>query len=90
MTAFKKRKGDWNVFRESFLGLMADRKIENQFKGEAFDGSCLLCSEDKPHQCHRSLVVDYLNDNGAAGSPSDTCDPASGGLAKPFTAHKSA
>lgn len=62
MTAFKKRKGDWNVFRESFLGLMADRKIENQLKGEAFDGSCLLCSEDKPHQCHRSLVVDYLND----------------------------
>lgn len=61
MTAFKKRKGDWNVFRESFLGLMADRKIENQLKGEAFDGSCLLCSEDKPHQCHRSLVVDYLN-----------------------------
>ena len=62
MTAFKKQKGDWNVFRESFLGLMADRKIENQLKGEAFDGSCLLCSEDKPHQCHRSLVVDYLND----------------------------
>ena len=62
MTAFKKQKGDWNVFRESFLGLMADRKIENQLKGEAFDGSCLLCSEDKPHQCHRCLVVDYLND----------------------------
>jgi uncharacterized protein (DUF488 family) len=62
MTTFKKQKGDWNVFRESFLGLMADRKIENQLKGEAFDGSCLLCSEDKPHQCHRSLVVDYLND----------------------------
>ncbi len=61
MTAFKKQKGDWNVFEESFLGLMACRKIENQFKAEAFDGSCLLCSEDKPHQCHRRLVIDYLN-----------------------------
>ncbi|MDI9404840.1 MAG: DUF488 family protein [Limnohabitans sp.] len=21
---------------------------------------CLLCSEHKPHQCHRRLVVEYL------------------------------
>lgn len=23
-------------------------------------GGCLLCSKDKPHQCHRRLVVEYL------------------------------
>jgi len=61
MTAFKKEKGDWNVFQNDFLGLMAERKIESRLKPDAFDGACLLCSEDKPHRCHRRLVCDYLN-----------------------------
>lgn len=61
MSAFNKQKGDWNVFREDFLALMSERKVESQFKAEQFDGGCLLCSEDKPHHCHRSLVCDYLN-----------------------------
>ncbi|HEX5933795.1 MAG TPA: DUF488 domain-containing protein [Pseudorhizobium sp.] len=61
MTAFKKKKGKWEVFRKDFLGLMAERKIESRFKAEQFDGGCLLCSEDQPHHCHRLLVCDYLN-----------------------------
>ncbi|CAD7049748.1 hypothetical protein REJC140_01550 [Pseudorhizobium endolithicum] len=61
MTAFKKEKGNWETFRHDFLGLMSDRKVETRFKAETFDGACLLCSEDKPHHCHRSLVCDYLN-----------------------------
>ena len=61
MTSFKKLKGDWTVFRECFLRLMAERKIESQFRAEAFGDACLLCSEDKPHYCHRTLVCEYLN-----------------------------
>ncbi|MFB9947726.1 DUF488 family protein [Rhizobium puerariae] len=61
MTAFKKEKGDWNVFQNDFMGLMAERKVESHFRAEEFDDSCLLCSEDKPHRCHRRLVCDYLN-----------------------------
>ncbi len=61
MSAFKKEKGDWNVFRNDFMGLMVERQVQDHLKPEAFDGSCLLCSEDKPHRCHRTLVCDYLN-----------------------------
>ncbi|CDZ63257.1 Protein containing DUF1130 [Neorhizobium galegae bv. orientalis] len=61
MTAFKKQKGDWTIFQNDFMGLMADRQVESHLKPEAFDGSCLLCSEDTPHHCHRRLVCDYLN-----------------------------
>jgi uncharacterized protein (DUF488 family) len=61
MTDFKKNKGDWNVFRSDFMDLMAEREIQHHLKPESFDGSCLLCSEDRPHQCHRALVCDYLN-----------------------------
>ncbi|WP_029616860.1 DUF488 domain-containing protein [Pseudorhizobium marinum] len=61
MTRFKKQKGDWEVFQRDFLNLMSDRRIENRYKAEELAGACLLCSEDKPHHCHRSLICDYLN-----------------------------
>ena len=61
LKAFKNQKGDWGVYEGRFLSLMAERKIEDRFKAEMFDGACLLCSEATPHHCHRRLVCDYLN-----------------------------
>jgi uncharacterized protein (DUF488 family) len=62
LKAFKKEKGDWSVYQERFLALMAERRIEEQLRPEALDRTCLLCSEAKPHHCHRRLVIEYLND----------------------------
>ena len=59
---YKKEKGDWKTYEQRFLGLIESRKIENKFRPEMFEGACLLCSEDKPHHCHRRLVCDYLNE----------------------------
>jgi uncharacterized protein (DUF488 family) len=56
---YKKSKGAWSVYAEKFLALMAKRRIESLDKS-LFDGGCLLCSEDKPHHCHRRLVAEYL------------------------------
>ena len=61
LKAYKTQKGDWAVYENRFLLLMADRKIEDRFKAEMFEGGSLLCSEAKPHHCHRRLVCDYLN-----------------------------
>ena len=61
LKAFKKEKGDWGVYEKRFVGLMAERRIEQRFTPASFDGACLLCSEAKPHHCHRRLVLDYLN-----------------------------
>jgi uncharacterized protein (DUF488 family) len=61
LTAFKKEKGDWTTMRHRFMELMAERRIESRLTPAAFAGSCLLCSEALPHQCHRQLVCDYLN-----------------------------
>src|SRR5262249_28138599 len=60
LTAFKKKKGDWAAYERQFLELMRLRKIEDNPRRELFDGGCLLCSEDKPHHCHRRLVAEYL------------------------------
>ena len=56
---YKKSKGSWTNYERKFLQLMEDRKIEG-LRPEQIDGACLLCSEDKPHQCHRRLVAEYL------------------------------
>lgn len=62
LKAFKRDKGDWNVYQGQFLRLMSERQIENRLKPDMFEGTCLLCSEDTPHHCHRRLVCEYLND----------------------------
>lgn len=58
---YKKSKGDWNVYSKKFIDLIAKRQIES-LNPQAFDGTCLLCSEDKPHHCHRRLVAEYLKE----------------------------
>ena len=58
---YKKNGGSWDAYAEKFLRLMAERHIETIDKS-TLDGGCLLCSEDKPHHCHRRLVAEYLKD----------------------------
>lgn len=50
----------WQEYTAGFQALMAQRRIESVLDPAEFDGACLLCSEDLPHQCHRSLVADHL------------------------------
>jgi uncharacterized protein (DUF488 family) len=58
---YKKNSGTWDQYADRFLRLMAQRRIE-ALDHDKLDGSCLLCSEDKPHHCHRRLVAEYLRD----------------------------
>jgi len=60
LDAYKKHRGDWGTYEDRFLELMSRRRIEETVSRSAVDGACLLCSEDKPHHCHRSLVAEYL------------------------------
>lgn len=60
LDAYKKEKGDWDLYAKRFLDLMAVRHIEDKVPKDVLNGGCLLCSEDKPHHCHRRLVAEYL------------------------------
>lgn len=62
LDAFKKKKGDWNIYEREFLELMKSRSIEKTLNKSELDGGCFLCSEDKPHHCHRRLVAEYLKE----------------------------
>lgn len=57
---YKKNKGDWAIYERKFLELMKEREIEKKVDPAMISDGCLLCSEDKPHHCHRRLVAEYL------------------------------
>jgi uncharacterized protein (DUF488 family) len=59
---YKKGGGDWNLYEKRFLDLMESRLIEDEVSRDVIEDGCLLCSEDKPHHCHRRLVAEYLRD----------------------------
>ncbi len=62
MLADYRKNRDWDTYERRFLDLMRARRIEDGIPREVIDGGCLLCSEDKPHHCHRRLVAQYLDD----------------------------
>lgn len=61
LDAYKKAKGDWADYEKRFLDLMRERRIETTVPREVLADGCLLCSEEKPHHCHRRLVAEYLS-----------------------------
>ena len=62
LDAYRKQGGQWTDYEKRFLDLIASRQIEQTIPQSAIQGACLLCSEDKPHYCHRRLVAEYLRD----------------------------
>ena len=63
LEGYKKKGDSWDNYERSFLDLMAERRIEEMIRPEMLEDACLLCSEDKPHQCHRRLVAEYLKNH---------------------------
>lgn len=61
---YKKGEINWESYSDKFLNLIAQRNVENLMSPEDYDEGCLLCSEHKPHHCHRTLVANYLNQKG--------------------------
>lgn len=62
LDTYKKKKGEWSAYERDFLALMQSREIENNIAREQIADGCLLCSEEKPHHCHRRLVAEYLRE----------------------------
>jgi uncharacterized protein (DUF488 family) len=58
---YRKSK-DWQTFEQKFQCLLHERNPAERF-AQSTDGHnsvCLLCSEDKPDQCHRRLVAEFI------------------------------
>jgi uncharacterized protein (DUF488 family) len=57
---YKKRRISWQEYEKGYLALIEGRRIETSPFASDLHQSCLLCTEDKPHHCHRKLLAEYL------------------------------
>ncbi|WP_458123216.1 DUF488 domain-containing protein [Paenibacillus sp. Z3-2] len=62
LSAYKKKLMSWDEYEKQYVGLLEKRKVENRIDDILQEEvTCFLCSEDKPHNCHRRLLAEYLN-----------------------------
>jgi uncharacterized protein (DUF488 family) len=61
LDGYRKQKAGWANYERQFNELMRERRIEKQLSRDLIDRACLLCSEERPDQCHRRLVAEYLS-----------------------------
>lgn len=60
LSSYRKKQISWSEYEVAYNNLISQRAIETK-SPSFFDESCLLCSEDKPHFCHRRLATEYLS-----------------------------
>ncbi len=60
LDAYRKKQIDWPEYESRYLSLIAERRVAEKLSPGELDGVCLLCSEAKPHRCHRRLAAEYL------------------------------
>lgn len=62
-----RRGGNWTDYETAFLALLKERQVEDRLSKDLVAQGCLLCSEERPHHCHRRLVAEYLCERWGAG-----------------------
>lgn len=57
---YQKKTISWADYESLYISLLEYRQVENKVQLDLFGDICLLCSEDKPHYCHRRLAAEYM------------------------------
>jgi len=60
LAAYQAKQVEWARYEQAYRDLLRERKVERVLDRSLFEAGCLLCSEDKPHHCHRRLAAEYL------------------------------
>lgn len=60
LSLYKKKSITWNEYEGAYIKLLRERDAKNKLSPTLLADSCLLCSEAKPHHCHRRLAAEYL------------------------------
>ena len=57
----------WKDYEREFTTEMVNRDAVNDFleRFGNYESVCLLCTEDKPEQCHRKLFADMIKNRGS-------------------------
>ena len=63
LNAYRDKSISWDELEEKFTELMEEEKIKKHITEDIngiLEGSCLLCNEETPDNCHRRLVAEYI------------------------------
>ena len=55
-----KQEVSWDEYQIIYTEMLMERGIIRKYGVKCFEGSCFLCSEDTPEQCHRRLLAEYM------------------------------
>jgi uncharacterized protein (DUF488 family) len=61
LDGYRKKEINWPKYAQIYQRTLLERAAESSISIERLGNSCLLCSEDKPIQCHRRLAAEYLS-----------------------------
>ncbi len=55
-----KQELTWADYEDIYKKMLKERDILSKHGVKSFDGSCFLCSEETPENCHRRLLAEYM------------------------------
>ncbi|QTC41323.1 DUF488 domain-containing protein [Bacillus sp. V3] len=63
LKAYKKKEITWETYEKRYIDLLIERNIKDKIDEIIGNKTiCLLCSEHKPHHCHRRLLAEFINE----------------------------
>jgi uncharacterized protein (DUF488 family) len=60
LARYRDKKTNWDQYSQDYKALIADRSVLKNLDEKYFEDSILLCSENEPEKCHRTLLANLL------------------------------
>lgn len=61
LSSYRNNELSWDLFSQNYQNLLKDRRILDSLSLTDIENSVLLCSEDAPEKCHRTILANLLS-----------------------------
>jgi len=61
LASYRDKEIDWEEFAQRYQELLKQRGSLESLDSEVFDNAVLLCSENEPEKCHRTLLAELIS-----------------------------
>lgn len=60
LASYRKKELDWEEYADRYTSLLRERGFLQSISLDVFSNSILLCSENEPEMCHRTLLAETI------------------------------
>ena len=61
LSSYRDKEINWEEFAQKYQELLKQRGSLESFDSEVFNNAVLLCSENEPEKCHRTLLAELIS-----------------------------